>query len=386
MTTVPGLPFSLLAELTHRCPLACLYCANPLELVARSEELTTETWTRVFQEAAELGVLEVGLSGGEPLLRTDLNQIVSAATQAGLYTNLITSGLGLTASRARDLAAAGLNSVQVSLQAVDDATAARIARTGANKRKYAAAQAVHAAGLPLSMNVVLHRRNLEQVADIIRLADDWGARRLELANVQYYGWALANRETLMPTRDQLDRAKQTVLRLRQELSGRVELIWVLPDYFERFPKPCMGGWASRTLTVAPDGHAYPCPVAGDITTLAWPRVTESSLAWIWAHSPGFNAFRGTGWMSEPCRSCERRDIDHGGCRCQAHALTGDAARTDPVCFLSPDHGIVLEAVARAANAQPSTAPRYRQPPPPSTDRNSPLNSSPTSRSPTSKTS
>jgi pyrroloquinoline quinone biosynthesis protein E len=351
----PAPPVSLLAELTHRCPLACAYCSNPVQMVGRSAELDTAAWTRVFAEAAALGVVHLHLSGGEPLARADLTDLVATAAQQQLYTNLITSGLGLTARRAATLAEAGLRSVQLSIQAPDDELAAQIAGRGGLRRKQLAAEAVHQAGLPLSMNVVLHRRNLNRLAQLVDLAVSWGARRLELANTQYYGWGLINRADLLPTRDQLAAAEAAYDELKARLRGTLELLWIIPDYYEQRPKPCMGGWAAQAITVAPDGRVLPCPVAGDISSLTYPSVQDHSLEWIWRHSPAFNAFRGTAWMPSPCRDCAHRDEDFGGCRCQAFALTGDAARTDPVCGLSPDRPLVDVALAAAAE-RPEDAP------------------------------
>jgi len=338
-------PLGLLAELSHRCPLQCVYCSNPLELVDRAAELGTDEWLRVFDQAAALGVVQLHLSGGEPLIRADLERFVRHARGLGMFTNLITSGVGLTAERAATLAAAGLNSVQLSVQGVDAAATVRVAKAPVFERKRRAAELIRQAGLPLSMNVVLHRLNLDRVGELIDLAAEWGADRLELANTQYYGWALRNRHQLLPTAAQVAAAEAVYRQKQAELAGRVELIWVVPDYHERFPKPCMGGWAATALTVAPDGVAYPCPVASVIETLDFPSVRTHSLEWIWYSAPAFTAYRGTSWMPDPCRSCDRRDLDFGGCRCQAYALTGDAGRTDPVCERSPDHGLVTAAVA-----------------------------------------
>jgi PqqA peptide cyclase len=346
-----GPPYGLLAELTHRCPLQCVYCSNPVELAERSEELTTADWLRVLDEAAGLGVVQVHLSGGEPLLRSDIDGLVERSRQLGMFSNLITSGVGLTGERARNLAAAGLNSVQLSVQGDDPARTVLVARAPVFEKKRRAAEAVHEAGLPLSMNVVLHRLNLDRLDQIIDLCVEWGADRVELANTQYYGWGLRNRGRLLPAADQLAVAEAIYRRRRDELEGAVELLWVVPDYYERFPKPCMGGWASTSVTVAPDGLAYPCPVASVITTLQFPSVKEHDLRTIWYESPAFNVYRGEDWMAEPCRSCDRRGIDFGGCRCQAFALTGDAARTDPVCGFSPDHHLITEPVADAAGSE-----------------------------------
>jgi pyrroloquinoline quinone biosynthesis protein E len=355
-------PYALLAELTHHCPLHCAYCANPIELARRDRELSTADWRRVLREAAALGVVQVGFSGGEPLARPDLEELVGAARRRGLYTNLITSGLGLTANRAAALAASGLNSVQLSVQAADAEIADRLAGRRAHLQKAAAARLLRDAGLPLSMNVVLHRRNIDRLDRVIDLCCEWGAERLELANAQYYGWALLNRRELLPSHGQVKRAERVFESRRAALRGRMEVIWVIPDYYERLPKPCMGGWGAIALTVAPDGRALPCPTAGTIRTLRFDSVRGRDLGWIWRESAAFNAYRGREWMTEPCRSCPRREMDFGGCRCQAFALTGEAARTDPVCHWSPDRHLVDQAV-REANGAGEEAPgrlRYRR--------------------------
>jgi PqqA peptide cyclase len=343
-------PFGLLAELTYGCPLHCSYCSNPLDLAAYRDELTTSEWRRVLSEARDLGVLQLHLSGGEPLLRRDLAEIVHSAGELGLYTNLITSALGLTARRAEQLRAAGLDHVQISVQADEPVLSDRLAGTPSFQHKVTAARLVKELGWPLTLNVVLHRHNIDRVDRVLDLAEELGADRIELANTQYYGWALRNRDGLLPSRAQLERAEVVVRAARERMRGRMEVIYVLPDYYSRYPKPCMGGWGRRQLTVVPDGGVLPCPTAH---TLPLPRasVREHSLAWIWERSELFQRFRGTNWMPGPCRTCDRRDVDFGGCRCQAFQLTGDAARTDPVCHLSPDHGIVAEAV-QAANEGP----------------------------------
>ena len=339
-------PFGLLAELTYGCPLHCPYCSNPLDLAAHRDELTTAEWLRVLAEARELGVLQLHLSGGEPLLRRDLVEIVRGASGLGLYTNLITSALGLTPRRAGELRAAGLDHVQISVQADEAALSDRIAGTPSFDRKLAAARLVKQVGWPLTLNVVLHRQNLNRVDRILDLAEELGADRVELANTQYYGWALRNRAGLLPTRAQVERAEAVARAARARLAGRMEIVYVLPDHHSPYPKPCMGGWGRRQLTVVPNGDVLPCPTAHDLP-LPRASVREHPLAWIWVESPLFQRFRGTDWMSDPCRSCPRREVDFGGCRCQAFALTGDAARTDPVCHLSPDHGIVAAAVRAA---------------------------------------
>jgi pyrroloquinoline quinone biosynthesis protein E len=343
-------PFALLAELTYDCPLHCPYCSNPLALDAYRDELTTEEWQRVLAEAADLGVLQLHLSGGEPMQRHDIVELAQCANQLGLYTNLITSGLGFSDRRAEQLRDAGLDHVQVSIQADEAALSDRIAGTVSFERKLVAARLVKQLGWPLTLNVVLHRQNIDRIGGILDMAEDLRADRIELANTQYYGWAGANRAELLPSRDQLERAQSVVRATRERLGDRMEIIYVIPDYYSRYPKPCMDGWARRQLTVAPNGDALPCPVAQELVRgLGLPRasVREHALEWIWAESPLFKRFRGEEWMPDPCRSCERRGIDFGGCRCQAFALTGDAARTDPVCHLSADHELVAAAVAAA---------------------------------------
>jgi len=337
----------MLAELTYACPLHCPYCSNPLNLADYSDELTTAEWQRVFAEARDLGVLQLHLSGGEPLVRRDLVELVARAHELGMYTNLITSGIGFTPRRAEQLRDAGLDHVQISIQADESALSDLIAGTPSFERKLAAARLVKELGWPLTLNVVLHRYNIDRIDRILDLAESLGADRIELANTQYYGWAWRNRAALLPSKVQLDRAESVVRAARERLGGRMEIIYVIPDYYSQYPKPCMGGWGRRQLTVLPNGDVLPCPAA-HMLSLPRASVREHSLSWIWEESPLFQRFRGTEWMPEPCRSCDRRTIDFGGCRCQAFLLTGDAARTDPVCHLSPDHWLVEEAV-RAAN-------------------------------------
>jgi pyrroloquinoline quinone biosynthesis protein E len=339
-------PLGLLAELTHRCPLGCPYCSNPLAMDGREDELDAATWARVFREAAALGVLQVHLSGGEPASRRDLTEIMSAARQAGLYTNLITSGVGVTEKRLDEFSHAGLDHVQISIQDSVPASADVIAGyTGAFTRKEALARAVVRLGLPLTVNIVVHRANIERIDDLVAMALEMGASRVEIAHVQYYGWALKNRTTLMPTREQVERAVERVEALRWAHHGRIVIDAVVPDYYARFPKPCVGGWGRRSLNVTPAGRVLPCHAAESIPGLEFWSVRDRSLRDIWENNPAFNAFRGTGFLPEPCRSCERRELDFGGCRCQAFALTGDARATDPVCHLSPLHHLVEEQAA-----------------------------------------
>lgn len=362
MTPPPGPPWALLAELTHACPLRCAYCSNPLELVGRREELTAERWADVFRQAAALGVVQTHLSGGEPLLRRDLDAIVAAADGAGIHTQLVTSGVGLTAKRLSRLVAAGLRSVQLSVQHTDAGAAERIAGARAFTAKERAARLVREARLPLGLNVVLHRASLDALDGIVELALAWGAERVELANTQFYGWALRNRAALLPHRAQVARARDAVARWRERLAGRLDLVWVVPDYVDGTAKPCMGGWGALSLTVHPDGTVLPCPAAAALPGLGAPNVKDHALDWIWRESPAFTAYRGEEWMSEPCRSCELRTTDFGGCRCQAYALTGDATRTDPVCRKSPDHGLVTALVdAAGVSADPGYSYRTEGP-------------------------
>ncbi len=331
-------PMAMLAELTHRCPLSCPYCSNPLELVRKSGELTTAEWADVFIQAAGLGVLQIHLSGGEPASRPDLEDLVSAARTADLYTNLITSGVGLTENRLAALDAAGLDHVQLSLQGVTAGTADRIGGyEGGFDRKMRVARWVTDLGLPLTLNAVMHKQNLDQLPETIQLAADLGARRIEVATVQFHGWAAENRAALMPTRAQAREAARIVERARKTYEGRLVIDYVPADHHARFPKPCMGGWGNAGLTVSPDGTVLPCHAARTIPSLEFETVRAAPLAGIWYGSASFNAFRGTDWMREPCRSCDRREVDFGGCRCQAMALTGDAAAADPVCVKSPFH-------------------------------------------------
>jgi pyrroloquinoline quinone biosynthesis protein E len=359
--SAPDLPVALLAELTHRCPLQCPYCSNPVQLVRANRELDTATWCRVFEEAAELGVLQVHLSGGEPTLRPDLPELVRHAGDAGLYTNLITAGVLLDRAKLDRLADAGLDHAQLSVQDVDADNANRIGGyKGGHAKKLEVAGWIRAAGLPLTLNAVVHRQNLDRIEAIIDLAVALDAHRLEVAHVQYYGWALTNRAALMPTRAQLDRATEVVEAARERLKGRLVIDYVVPDYYARYPKPCMGGWGRLGLNVTPEGKVLPCHAAETITTLRFDSVTERSLGDIWNGSEAFEAYRGTDWMPEPCRSCARREVDWGGCRCQAFALTGDAGRTDPACSLSPDHALIAELLDADA-AQPLPAFVYRRP-------------------------
>lgn len=340
-----GRPYSLVAELTYRCPLRCPYCSNPTNCgnEAYRAELTTEEWSRVFAEAGALGVLQLGLTGGEPLARRDLPELVAAAAGHGLYTTLVTAALTLNRRRAEQLQEAGLDHVQISFQDSNPTNSDRIAGTRSWDRKVEAARLVRKLDFPLTINVVLHRQNWDNIAEILALAESLGADRVELANTQYYGWALENRTALLPRRAQIERAERTVAEFRARLGARMEILYVIPDYFDDRPKPCSGGWARQTIVVAPDGSVMPCHAASVIPDMRFDCVRERSLEWIWVHSRAFNRFRGTEWMPEPCRSCPQKEVDFGGCRCQAMLLTGDPAATDPTCVYSPHHHLVAEA-------------------------------------------
>jgi PqqA peptide cyclase len=337
-------PYALLAELSYRCPLHCPYCSNPTH--ARNDgELTTDEWRRVLCEAAKLGVLQVGFSGGEPLVRRDLAELVRGAREARLYTNLITSGVGLDEARASELRESGLDSVQLSFQADDADLADEIAGARAHQRKLAAASFIRAAGIPLSLNFVIHRRNIDRLPQMIGLAEALGAERVELANVQFYGWAFLNRAALLPTREQVTRAREVATAAKARLAGKIDIFYVLPDYYETRPKPCLNGWGQRYLTVNPIGDVLPCPTASSaIPDLRFENVRARPLDWIWRRSESFNRFRGTEWIPGPCRSCPQKEIDFGGCRCQAALLTGNAGNTDPVCTLSPNRARVDAAL------------------------------------------
>jgi len=349
-------PIAMLAELTHRCPLACPYCSNPVELTARQGEMDTATWLDVFRQAAEMGVLQVHMSGGEPASRRDLTDLVKGARDAGLYVNLITSGVGLTDRRLDELDQAGVDHIQLSVQGVKAAMADWIGGyDGGFKRKMAVADKIAEIGFPLTLNAVMHRHNLDDLPATIELAKHLGARRLEVACVQFQGWALKNRAMLQPTREQVDMAKRVVAQARKDNSGVLVIDFVPPDYYADFPKACMGGWGSTGLNITPDGLVLPCHAAETIPSLRFQRVQEAPLSDIWYKGAAFAAFRGTSWMPDLCRNCDRRDLDFGGCRCQAMAVTGDAAATDPVCRKSPHRHLVDATLnAEAARADANT--------------------------------
>ncbi|MDV2080285.1 pyrroloquinoline quinone biosynthesis protein PqqE [Marinobacter xestospongiae] len=346
-----GPPLWLLAELTYRCPLQCPYCSNPLDYASQDQELTTEQWVSVLRQGRAMGAAQLGFSGGEPLVRQDLAQLIAEARQLGYYSNLITSGLGLTEAKVNAFRDAGLDHIQVSFQASDPELNNAVAGSRkAFEQKLAMARAVKAAGYPMVLNFVIHRHNIHQMTDILDLCRRLEADYVELATCQYYGWAFQNREGLMPSRAQLETAEAAVNRYRDQLADAGEamkLIFVTPDYYEERPKACMNGWGSMFLTVAPDGTALPCHSAR-LLPIEFANVREQSLQSIWYHSPGFNHYRGDGWMPEPCRSCDEKGKDFGGCRCQAYLLTGNADNPDPVCSKSPSHDRIL-AARRAAD-------------------------------------
>jgi pyrroloquinoline quinone biosynthesis protein E len=344
-----------LAELTYRCPLRCPYCSNPLELTRYRDELDTATWQRVLDEAARLGVVQVHFSGGEPLVRRDLAELVRHARQVDLYSNLSTGASLADEAALERLREAGLDALQVSLLDARPDGNDFLAGVPSFDKKGRAVEAARRLGFPVTLNVVLHRHNLDRIGEVIDLACQWDVDRLELAHVQYVGWAFRNRAALLPTRQQVERASEVVAQARGRLSGRPAILHVLPDYFQDYPKACLHGWGQVFLTVAPDGAVLPCQTAREIPGLEFPNVREASLEEIWFRAPVFQRFRGTDWMPEPCRSCERRELDFGGCRCQAFLLAGDPAVTDPVCHLSPLHSLVqhalLETSGRAVRLQ-----------------------------------
>ncbi|WP_018237716.1 pyrroloquinoline quinone biosynthesis protein PqqE [Ensifer sp. BR816] len=344
-------PMAMLAELTHRCPLACPYCSNPIALTRANEELSTEAWIGVFEQAADLGVLHLHLSGGEPAARRDLVDLTRAAVSFGLYTNLITSGVGLTEARIASLADAGLDHIQLSIQGISPESADRISGyAGGYERKMAVAGWAADAGIPLTINAVCHKQNMGEIDAMIDLAVRLKARRIEIATVQFHGWAERNKAALMPTREQVERATRTVAKARENYQGILVIDYVPADYYSKYPKACMGGWGRVGLNVTPSGRVLPCHAAETIPGLSFETIRESSLARIWYDSDAFNAYRGDDWMPDLCRSCERKAVDFGGCRCQALALAGDANATDPVCIRSP----LREHLTREADALAAT--------------------------------
>ncbi len=343
-----SLPLWLLAELTYRCPLQCPYCSNPVDFAQRKQELSTEEWLRVLGEARAMGAAQLGFSGGEPLVRRDLTELITEARRLGFYTNLITSGVGMDEARIAEFRDAGLDHIQISFQASDEALNDFLGGTNTFAHKQAMARLVKQYGYPMVLNIVLHRRNIEHVRAILDMAMSLKADFVELASTQFYGWAMVNRGALMPTREQLQRAEQVAHEYQERYRGKARIYYVVPDYFEDRPKPCMNGWGSTFLTVAPDGTALPCHAAGQLPGMSFPNVREHALEWIWKDSDAFNRFRGFDWMREPCRSCPEHEKDFGGCRCQAYMLTGNPCNTDPVCSLSPHHDVVTAAITTGA--------------------------------------
>ncbi|MBV1787526.1 pyrroloquinoline quinone biosynthesis protein PqqE [Marinobacterium sp. D7] len=347
-----GKPLWVSLELTYQCPLNCVFCSNPVDFDDyREGELSTEEWKRVIREARELGALQIGFTGGEPALRKDLEELIGYADSLGFYTNLISSGIGLTPTRLVEMKARGLKHIQLGFQSCDETTANLMAGADAFRRKLEIAREIKALGFPMVLNVPVTRHNLPQIPEILNLAESLGVEYIELANIQYYNWALINRDQLLPTREQLEWAEAEVARFRERVGERMTVYFVIPDYYDGRPKACMNGWGAIHLTIAPDGSALPCSQARSIDTLSFPNVRDHSLAWLWQESDTFNHFRGDSWMKEPCRSCDEKEKDFGGCRCQALALTGDAANADPACSKSPHHSRILDAIDRAAATQ-----------------------------------
>lgn len=346
-------PLWLLAELTYRCPLHCVFCYNPVDYTAQQGELSTGQWKTTMKQARELGAVQLGFSGGEPLLRDDLEELVAYGHELGYYTNLITSGIGLKPARLDALKAAGLDHIQVSFQDATQAANDALSDTKTFQKKLEIATAVKAAGWPMVLNVVLHRLNLDHIDAIIELADRLGVEYLELANTQYYGWAFKNKDALIPTHAQLQHAEARVQAWREKLGKRMQLLFVVPDYFEKTPKPCMSGWGNVFLSIAPDGTALPCQAARMLPGLQFPNVKTHSVQHIWQESSAFTQYRGEGWMKDPCKTCPDRSKDYGGCRCQAYLITGDARNADPVCHKSEHHGTVVQWVQQAQNAPPA---------------------------------
>ena len=357
-------PLALIAEVTHRCPLHCVYCSNPMQLAGTQSELSTAEWTSVFQQAGKLGMLHAHFTGGEPLARNDLTELIAAARTAGLYTNLITSGIGLNEQRLKSLVDAGLDHIQISFQDSREGAANWIAGAKAHAHKIELSGEIRKHKIAFTVNLVVHRQNLDHLEEMIAFIEQLNPERMEIAHTQYYGWALANRAALMPTRAQLEKAVAIITDAEKRLAGRIRIDSVVPDYYATYPKACMGGWGRRLMLINPSGKVLPCHAAEVLPGLSFENVREKTLSWIWQESSSFQRFRGEDWMPEPCRSCDRRTEDFGGCRCQAFLLTGDAMVTDPACSLAPAHSIVESAV-REANSnveieQPVTATSFVQ--------------------------
>jgi pyrroloquinoline quinone biosynthesis protein E len=366
MITLPT-PLALVAEVTHRCPLHCVYCSNPLELAKRENELNTETWLRVFAEAAAAGVLQVDLTGGEPLARTDILELVRGGRAAGLYVSLISSGLSLDEARLNALAEAGLDHFQLSFQGATEEMARDISNTASHPQKLRVLRWLQKYRLGVTMNFVIHRQNIPELEEMLALAEEYQASCVEFASVQYYGWGLQNRAGLLPTREQLDYCLQTMKKAEERLKGKTRVVFVVPDYYAKYPKPCVGGWGRKMMVIAPDGTALPCHAATVIPGMHFENVKEKSVREIWEDSSAFQKFRGEDWMQEPCKTCERRHQDYGGCRCQAFLLASDAAATDPVCSLAPTRAsidAILAAINQKTEAIPEAKPQWRYRPNP----------------------
>ena len=357
-------PLALIAEVTHRCPLHCVYCSNPMQLAKTNEELSTEQWISVFQQSGKLGMLHAHFTGGEPLARPDLTELISAARAAGLYTNLITSGIGLGESRLQALVNAGLDHIQISFQDSREQAANWIAGAKAHAHKIELSRAIRKHKIAFTVNLVVHRQNLDHLEEMIAFIERLNPERVEIAHTQYYGWALANRASLLPTRAQLDNAVATIAEAEKRLAGKIRLDSVVPDYYAKYPKACMGGWGRRLMLVNPSGKVLPCHAAEVLPGMSFENVKDKMLEWIWQESFSFRRFRGEDWMPAPCRTCDRRTEDFGGCRCQAFLLAGDATVTDPACSLAPSHSLVELAVAEANSdaevTQPSSASSFVQ--------------------------
>ena len=343
----PGNPLWLLAEVTYKCPLHCVFCYNPIDYTRYGEELTTEDWLRVLRQGRELGATQLGFSGGEPLMRDDLEIMVSEARKLGYYSNLITSGVGLSEKRIAAFKEGGLDHIQLSFQDSTREMNDFLSSTKTFELKQKVAKLIKQYDYPMVLNCVLHRHNIDHVQQILEMAEAMDAEYVELANTQYYGWAYVNRDQLLPTREQLKRAEEVTNKFRERIGNKMKIFFVVPDYYEERPKACMNGWGALFLTVTSDGLALPCHEARQLPGLTFPNVRDHDLGWIWYDSPGFNAYRGDSWMKEPCRSCPEKAKDFGGCRCQAYMLTGDATNTDPVCGLSPLHHVVTDVVDQA---------------------------------------
>jgi pyrroloquinoline quinone biosynthesis protein E len=359
---MPLNPLALIAEVTHRCPLHCVYCSNPLELAGTQSELSTKEWASVFEQSGKLGMLHAHFTGGEPLARPDLTQLIAAARGAGLYTNLITSGIGLNEDRLQALVDAGLDHIQISFQDSREEAANWIAGAKAHAHKIELSKLIRKQKIAFTVNLVVHRQHLAHLEEMIGFIEQLNPERVEIAHTQYYGWALANRATLMPTRAQLDRAVAIIAEADKRLAGKIRIDSVVPDYYAKYPKACMGGWGRRLMLINPSGKVLPCHAAEVLPGLSFENVRENTLEWIWRESTSFQRFRGEEWMPEPCRSCDRRTEDFGGCRCQAFLLAGDVTVTDPACSLAPSHELV-EAAVREANsevARPATGSSFVQ--------------------------